>query len=431
MERSEQLEEIEDKQSYKFLLLVAAIQFSLFFSAWLIVFIRGNVLGEAFPFNTFLPSPPPFGDFLIVLRDWSQGNLSSIGYGRNYFPGLYLPMNLFVPLADHMIRSILLGIIVPLGFIALLLVASLRKSGALPTFVALLLIISSYPVLIMLETGNLELWILLLLTAAMLFYQKRNWVLFAVMIGIATSFKGFPLLFLLVPFVLIREWKQFVRVVAVAIGTAFLVTALALIVLPGGFLEMGWQGVENSISATFASLDLYKQKMWFDISGMHFGHSFLNAVHAFGIVTPLASESWALPIQFVGIILTFLVAFAMRGSKDSPWKVWMLVAISSCLFAPTSTDYKLVYFVPAFVLLVNEISSNKFLDNKINLALLVSFAIIFSPKPWLQMSEDPFSTAQVWFTAFTLLADFGIIFCQAIITANKNHGLKSFLLFRR
>lgn len=407
---------------YQLLLIVTVIQYLFFFVAWAYGYIRGNIFGESFPFDTFLPNPPPFGDFLIVVRDWSQGDLTTSGYGRNYFPGLYLPMQLFVPLENHMYRAVLIGIGLPFILTTLIWLRNLKGTGTFTSALAMFLVVSSYPVLFMLETGNLELWILLLISAGLYFFQKRHWYLFAIAVGIATAFKGFPFIFMIIPFVQLPDLRKLLRVLTLFALTSLLVTFVALAFLPGGYIDSGWTGVYKSVEATIVSLDLYKVKMWYEISGMHFGHSFLNAIHAILGIDFMPTENWGIGIQLAGLFLVFVLAVFMRKGSHQSWKVWMLVALGSCLFSPTSTDYKLVYFIPAFILLVVDIHQGKFTNKNSDLFLLISFPILFSPKPWLPLTPDPFSTAQIWLATLIMIIDLAIISKDAFIDLQKHSG---------
>ncbi len=394
---------------YKLPLIGLMIQVAMTQIAIVIVYKQGIIQDLDFPFNSYLPAPPPFGDFLVVHRDWLEGNLGTSGYGRNYFPALYIFIDPLVGLDGY--TALMTSLIFSLGILIISMFLCTSDSGKTIQILALLLLVTSYPAAVLAVTGNLELWILALLFAAAASSIRKNWLLFAFFIGTATAFKGFPAVFLMVAVVELGITRKLIKAFLVFAITTLTLTAFALIFLKGGFLTDGIAGIDRAIDATFVSLQLHKDLMWHNIAGMHFGHSLLNSVHAIcgGGESCFPTATWAVPVIMIGAIVCFAGAAIATLSKPPLWINWTLPVLVSCIFMPTSTDYKLSYlFIPITLALSASITQRKdmYLFEKVLFCILL---LAVSPKPYWRIGQDPFASAQVYGTTTLLLIALAIV----------------------
>jgi len=143
---------------------------------------------------------------------------------------------------------------------------------------------------------------------------------------------------------------------------------------------------------------MYKDLMVTGVPGLHFGHSLLNGIHAVFGMDFLSSETWAYPIMAMGVLWTMSALFLIRRLNPPIWIVFGFLGCSGCVFAPTSTDYKLLYLLPAIVLYFrdHETESKSF-------ALISLLILAIAPKPYWYVGTDAWTNANVWFTPILLL----------------------------
>ena len=400
--------------------LAFTLHFVLFSLAILIVYIRGYVWGKSQPFNSIMPAPETrFGDFFGVYDIWrTNEGFGGIGYGASYFPGLYIFVEFLYLLTKDIWFALKLFCIFYLFVVSVTVMLFLRPRGLATSLMGLTMVLISYPSLIAFHTGNFEMLIFVLLLLGVVAAQSEKWHIFAFLIGVATSTKVFPGIFALAPFVLTSP-KVAIRTFLLTVRTSITFTIFALFFLPGGFSS---NGISILINSFIESQSMYKDLMVTGVPGLHFGHSLLNGIHAVFGMEFLSSEIWAYPIMAMGVLWTLYALFLIRRLKPPIWIVFGFLGCSGCLFAPTSTDYKLLYLLPAIVLFFrnHETESKSFV-----LISLLTLAI--APKPYWYVGTDAWTNANVWFTPILLLVfQLGTIlylkFPKSVISELKNQS---------
>lgn len=144
---------------------------------------------------------------------------------------------------------------------------------------------------------------------------------------------------------------------------------------------------------------MYSALMVDTSAGTHYGHSFLNAVHAIWGLQVMPSSIWG-PTLFILIGGFSLVVLLKLKSLESPlWMIFAVVGSAGCLMPATSTDYKLLYLAPSILIFLA--SANRTSKWGAMPIYLVIFAM--SPKPWLYVGTDPYGNASVYLTAASLI----------------------------
>ena len=383
-------------------------------------YYHGFVKSRSFPFNSFVPAPG-FGDFSLAMSEWIAFNgFGGIGWGVSYFPATYILLNSILYI---MSSNFTLSLFFSLSFWylggSLLIYKFLKKFGFLQFLIIFCLVILSYPSMLIFVTGNLESWIAILLLFAAVSAYQLNWNFFAICIGIAGAMKGVPLIFILLPlFLLGKKSGAIVALKTLIISSAL--TIFSLIFLPNGFLDSGLSGVGRAITGIQASQEKYTDLMVNSIAGVHYGHSFLNAIHSlFGMET-MPSNFWGPIIFWLLIILLLVLLYLQRVSGVEQWVSILAIGAVACSAVATSTDYKLIYLAPALLLATKSNLSGKF--QKLLLILTV-FAMV--PKPWLYTGIDPWTNATVYLTSATLLTILIICYIQAIYLIRSRSVVKS------
>lgn len=227
-------------------------------------------------------------------------------------------------------------------------------------FVLLILLIE-YPTLFCLDRGNLDLFLSGIIALALSFYLSNKYALFGLFIAIASAFKGFPLLFL----ILLLKDKRFYTIFY-TIGLFILLNIFALTLYKGG------------IFVNFASFlnfqSQFKELYLIGNGSLHFFSDFYN----FGklLIIGLKYESQiANYYKYYFIFITALLLFAsycilfrIKDKKEASG----LCIIMSIVYPSAINDYKLTILYTLLIILLT--------DKRSNLMLIVLLACIFSPK---------------------------------------------------
>jgi hypothetical protein len=378
---------------------VAAIIFCLY---------RANVMHEAWPYDSFLPPLPLFGDFLGVQTEWAQYHFGA-GPGLVYLPAIYLPIDAFVRTVPNFQTEGWLSASFFLAAASVVIALTLRRQGLVVGAIGVVIFLIAYPTWFDLITGNLEGWIFVLVITAFLLNSRSRWVGAAVVLGLAIAVKGEPIVFLPCLFVG-RSLRDAARSTAVAAGSAIFATVASIGILGGDSIHEIYERLQ-------AGQAVYRDLMIDTVAGTHYGNSFLNGVHAFFGQDVLPSRRFE-DIVGVVVLVSIGTVFLIGLRRHAPmWLMLGLSACAGCLAAPTSTDYKLLYFIPAIVFLLAEESVDRsWLPGAVILCLIIT------PKPWGQRLADPFSVASVYVTPVLMIMFVGWALRYVLVALKVEHA---------
>jgi hypothetical protein len=398
-----------------FWLLLAFISISL-------NYYRGYVRGYDYPFNSSYPAMA-FGDFFGNYAQWIDfGGFGKSGYGVLYFPAAYLFLQFIIWITGDW-RELALILSLSVWIIGSIFFAFkyLREKGFILTLILTGMILFSYPSLFIFHTGNLEGWVGFFILAGGVSASKNKWNLFAIFIGIAGACKGVPLVFALVPFVVLNFKHAFVVFIKI-LTVLFSMTLLALVVLPGGYLSDGFNGIDLAIRGILASQEKYSELMVNSAAGIHYGHSFLNAVHALFGMQVLPSELWGPIIFWISVLILGLLLVLQKFSNTELWVKLLGISSIACIGMATSTDYKLVYLATPLLIA----TESKF-QSWTTRVLLFSTIFAMSSKPYLYLGIDPFGNATVYLTALCLIFIIFICYIDALVSIYRLRTKKNLL----
>lgn len=367
---------------------------------------RGAGQDRSWPYNSFLPQLPLFGDYLAVHVDWANHHFYGAGHFP-YFPAVYIPYEGLTLLTSNPHVAAWGSVVVVIVGFSVMIMALLWRRGRAVVALGVGIFLLSYPMMVTFVTGNTEGWIGVLLLVTFAFNAKGRWKWAAVILGLAVAMKGIPIVFL--PVLLVgRTRREGVVACTTCVGTVLLTTLAAVVALPGG-LPSGFGSIHRIYQRNYDGLAAYRRLMVDTPAGTHFGHSFLNGIHAFFGENVLPSEQYSTIVGAIGLVLLAAI-FTVVVKQHGP--TWMLLALSAsagCLLVPTSTDYKLLYFIPAIIILLRE----QRLERRIVPGVML-LCFIITPKPWGQRLADPFTTASAYLTPLLMLVLSGWIFAYAI-----------------
>jgi hypothetical protein len=385
--------------------------------ALFVIYVRGAFWGQEFPRNSFLPAPVTrFGDLFGNHDHWRRLHFDDISYAGAYFPATYLFLHFVVNYIGEAYHALFLYFftLVTGVLVSLRLIFRSTATSGVNSFLVLLITVVNYPILFMIHTGNLEGWILVLLLFAVANVIQHKNTRAAIFLGVAVAMKLYPAVFLVVLFHK-KTSRESIKLFLVTSVSALGTTLFSLMVLPGGFTS----GI-GVIRNMFRSQDLYRELMIDGPSGINFGHSLLNGIHAaFGLET-LRTADWWLLLAGVGFLVLLGVFLLQNCSDAALWRQATLAACIGCLFVPTSTDYKLVYFIPGIVLYC---CSNLKLT-RIDVTVGVLVGVIVSPKPWLILPKSDYYNAGVWLTPILMSIVLVVLLIDALRSIQTEANLK-------
>lgn len=195
-----------------------------------------------------LPSPIGlhyFGDFVSVVCHSSLGS-PYLDTSTNYFPGAYLLMQIFAPLMKISLWVALGSFYVLAASVLVYLLRAFFKHSMnwyQISFFLFFAVGSSQPVMSLLDRGNLQVAVTLLVLFAAIEICRGSesrgldpWI-----IGVATALKGYPIIFA-VPYIRNREFRK----LGISIFVAGSTTLVALLSFSGGFFN-NISAMKNSI----------------------------------------------------------------------------------------------------------------------------------------------------------------------------------------
>lgn len=311
-------------------------------------------MGRGYPSSTFLfnpsdrftPEAPGFGNHIFgdLYGTWQHTKDAS----PYLSPGVFYPSN-YLP-ATHLLLK-------PLSWIDYRLAAGIFLIGSLTVIVALfwrrievedrltrsLLTIVlgclTYPVLLALDRGNVDLLVFFALWAMLLLILRGWWVTAAVALSIAASMKGIPALFVVL-FVQARQW----RAIAVTVVVSAVLTVTALAMMRGG-IYANVQGLATSLKG-FDSVSAQ------GTNGLHYVTTVAGLLgvleHYFRGMAGLASSSSVV----AGALLVVVVAATLLLPLEL-WERVTLLAVAVIMVPPVSYDYRLTLMLLPILLFLS------------------------------------------------------------------------------
>ena len=189
-----------------------------------------------------------------------------------------------------------------------------------------------------------------------------------------------------------------IRVIIVSGATALAICLFSLLTLPGGFRYGGVSRIYDAINAIRASQAMYVELMVNGGVGLHYGHSFLNAIQAFYGMNFIPTKF--APVVFCFFFLLGVAAlFSLRLLRESLASQFLICGAMMCLAPATSTDYKMMYLFSGILLFAASEKRPSSPDG----FLLVFSVIAMSPKPYFRAGASQWGYAAVYGTALFLL----------------------------
>ena len=325
-------------------------------------YVEGFYLRRPFPLNTFLSNPVyRFSDLyqtLSVSGHPSPYLGSSAPLPSSYLPLTHLLLKPFTWLPYFL--ALPLFLFSTMAAILWLLARQLLDLNLpLRLLVTGVIGLMNYPILFMLDRGNVESLVLLILAASALSARRGAWKWSAVLIGAAAAMKGYPLLF-----VLVLVGGRRYRDATVAVVTAVALTLVSFMTFSGGLVENA-RAFINSLGAFFANN--------VGETGIQHGSSLSGLATA--VAQTLPAMSWlhemVAPIS-LGVLL--IGTAAVVSGRLVLWQSYAVVAGLTVLVPTVSFDYRLVLLMVPLLVMLREPGGS------LRRTSLVLIGLVFVPK---------------------------------------------------
>lgn len=360
-------------------------------------YVLGFYLHLKFPFNTFLSDANMFfSDFtkiILLIKDFAPFQTPNIWI--NYFPLTYILLFPFTLIKD-LLLCYLIFFTIFLSFFSYLN-TKFFKCEDLSKFEnfqnIFILTIMTYPFLAVIDRGNIDMMILIAMTAFVYLFKSKKYLPSALILGIINAMKPFSLLFLFL-FLYEKKWKEF-----------FLsIISSAILIISGFFLLKG--GFFHQISVYLINLQQFQKSYLYDINS-----SVQNCSSLFMALKVLLCNSANLIsthtllklYSFISLFFTCIILF-FAWKEQFFWKKITLFTFHMLLIPYIIYDYKLIFlFIPLW-LFVNTEEKSKF-----DLVYTILFALLFIPKRFLMISTTKVVLLSVVLNPLIMIIFMGLI----------------------
>ena len=391
-----------------------------FISAVIYHYVLGFYLNFPWPYNSFLFTPAD--KFMDFYHAWIMGRdiLAGSNPYVNGFPFVYFPFAAFAILpfsfgnwyTGLIIFSLL--IIAVFGWFLYQAIKGfenynlLEKAGCI-----ILLAITSYPLLFVLDRGNVEGLFFIFLCFFIYFYQKGRFLLSIIPLSLAICMKLYPLVFIVL-LISDKRYKETIFCVLLSLG----ITLSSLLLMKGNIF----------FSVTEFMKDLLWFKNWYIIgnSGASYNHSLFNVFKIINSHLPIIKDLNVFSSLYTILVFTIfgLIALYIIFAEKKLWRKTTLLVLSMILLPYVSFDYTLINIYIPLMLFIN--SDEK--TSKSNLAVCILFGLLVIPKHYTIPVMSYFNPINVSLNPLIMLSIMGVILKEGVSELRKKRQSKTILL---
>lgn len=336
-------------------------------------YILGSYFSLGFPYNTFLFTPmDKFNDFFNTIKFSEYLLKNESVYGHSMW-NAYMPFSNIILLPFALINSkislIIYIAIVVIGFYFILWVILkkiiLDKLELL--IITTLLTLLSYPLLFLLDRGNIEGITFFLIALFLVLYKKKYFLIASLILAILVNIKPFPIVFIALFF-----WDKKYKEITLTVVFTIFIFILSLQLLPGEILI--------TLKSYLKELKIYDSHYVEDIWGIQYSHTLYIPLQVLSKIIPNFKQILKI-IYF--IFATGVFTYGVGLIKKYEVKYWMKVLfLVLCMIGLpfASADYTLIHLYFPILLFFIEKGSELY-DQKINVVL----ALLIIPKQYYIM----------------------------------------------
>ncbi len=270
-------------------------------------------------------------------RHFPEGNLPYFSYpaaGATLYEALYRTSH---PTIVYLTLAVTWASLLAWGLFRLLRQLDVAPPSA--AGVALVMLVGAFPFDFMVERGNVELVVWILVFLGLLLYLRRRAYAAAVLLGVAASLKIFPVIFC----GLLLHRRQY-RALALGLLTAVACDGLA-IWYAGPSVRAAFHGFNQTVTNYQQSYSVPAR-----VADVGMDHSFFALVKVLAAQCGLPYQNWLRPYYLLAGVVA--VALFFGRSLRLPFTNQLLfVTVMAVGLPPNSFAYTLVYLYAAWVLL--------------------------------------------------------------------------------
>lgn len=368
-------------------------------------YIMGYYLHYGYPYNTFLFKPSDrFNDFLNVYR-------VTVAYNTSNFPYItYLPFShVIFTLLTHL-RAAFSFVIIMATFTGFYIFSIYRfvvnKINDKFLKVQMLVIISffSYPLLMVIDRGNIEGIVFVFLGLFFYFYYiKKSSFLSVIFLSLAISMKLYPLTLL----ILLVSDKKYRETLYTIILTLFInATSLwFLMQAPGKDLIGAAKATLNFVSGF---VKVYSVGM----NGLTHSHTIWSIISLVKLVTKskISLNSLLMPYSLVAICFFVIISLYIIFFEEIAWRKVTLLIFSMILLPFNSSDYTLIHvYLPLVIFLISGKIKHSFVYTLLFGLLLIPLDYYYFVLPKVSYAGPDVSISVVIYPLIMLVIIFSII----------------------
>lgn len=308
-----------------------------------------------------------FGDFMWILD--ASKNLSPFNVGNdvvNYFPLVYFLM-FPLTLIKHRLVALLFVILTFLTFFIYENIKNFQCENLtnLQNFQNIFILTTmTYPFLYLLERGNLDMIILIFMTAFVYLFKSKKFLLSAFFMAIINAIKPFTIIFLIL-FLCEKKYKELFYCVLLS----FLLIVAGFVFLNGDF----W----SQIQGLLLNLKLYQDRFLYTPWQGHDNSSsvFMALKFFFCFKSHLISPDVLIKLySTIMLVLTGIISYFTWKEKVF-WKQITLLTLYTLCVPFVIFDYKLILlFIPLWLFVNTEKQS------KLDIFYVILFGLLLIPK---------------------------------------------------
>lgn len=388
---------------------------SLFSITFFIFFWAGFIFHYGRPFES-LATGDLFGDFIATLRV-ANDPYNSVGFGRGYFPFIYLclwPFRLF---------SIKIALFIYLLlFVTFYYITSYFFLGSNFSRLAFSLVLCSFShvFIFVLDRANVEMFVYIFIAMFMLIYFKPNKhisldILSALFLSFAINSKLYPGVFIIL---MLRDKRFRYLILTILFSVIIFLFSFVAIngTLEGLFANLGWFN-DNYQMAVFKMITPDMTHSLFDLIKSLTLLITKNVDYTSNIILKFKSPY----IILVLILFTFIAIYVILYEKSN-WRAIFLLTGAMVLFPYTSHDYTFIHmFIPMFMYIISDED-----NGKLDYIYSILLAIAFCQLNWLNIINFN------WYIGIFIRPSIIIIIMVMIIIQNiktfENSNLKNLFI---
>jgi Glycosyltransferase family 87 len=365
---------------------------SLWGIALLFVGVRGLILHQGYPFNTFLLVPSyRFSDFTVYdqrFAVWGHGDqfFSLPGFKFDYPAPMLIGQLAFYKLSSAPLYCYLATVVLFAlagGILSAAVIPKDSRVRMLAAAAAVCTALFSYPLFFLLDRANTEGLVWIASSLGLVFFAIRRYGWAAGFLGLAASMKIFPAVLILL-LLAKKRYRDFSLAIAATVAFSY------------GSLWLAGPTTNRAAEGIADGLAYLRQIQIFDYKPIeiNFDHSLFavvkqmcfRAMHDVGRVNGTLPHIYLIYGVFAAGLFSLTYLFAIR--RLAILNQLLILSAFSVVLPYVSYDYTLVnLFVPfatmIFVLSTDAADGRLRLTNGQLLCLLLPYAVIFTPQSYL------------------------------------------------